>query len=102
MKLGNGVKMQLLASGSGREAQVGDRVLFDYVLRRSNGYFIYGFVLLCKGIFANVSLQNRCMPKQRSGRVSSSVFEIAFTNGHSHFFVRLTSRQAVSTCRLAM
>lgn len=40
-KLDNGVKVQQLTSGAGRQAEVGDRVLFDYVLRRSNGYFIY-------------------------------------------------------------
>lgn len=41
-KLANGVKIQQLTEGSGPQAQAGDRVVFDYVLRRSNGYFIYG------------------------------------------------------------
>lgn len=41
-KTARGVKVQQLAAGSGPEAQSGDFVLFDYVLRRSNGYFIYG------------------------------------------------------------
>jgi len=35
-----GVKVQTLASGSGPVAAAGETVLFDYVLRRSNGYFI--------------------------------------------------------------
>lgn len=42
-KLSNGVKIQQLTEGSGTPAQAGDKVLFDYVLRRSNGYFIYGY-----------------------------------------------------------
>lgn len=43
-KLDNGTKVQQLADGKGRQAVAGDRVLFDYVLRRSNGYFIYSCV----------------------------------------------------------
>lgn len=41
-KTASGVKVQELAPGSGPTAQTGDFVLFDYVLRRANGYFIYG------------------------------------------------------------
>jgi hypothetical protein len=41
LKLDNGEKMQLLASGHGEAVKPGDRVLFDYILRRSNGYFLY-------------------------------------------------------------
>lgn len=37
-----GVRYQELNIGSGPAASSGDVVLFDYVLRRSNGYFIYG------------------------------------------------------------
>ena len=40
-KLENGTQVQQLTEGAGKEAASGDRVLFDYVLRRSNGYFIY-------------------------------------------------------------
>lgn len=43
-KTASGVKIQEIALGSGPEAGAGDQVLFDYVLRRSNGYFIYGTV----------------------------------------------------------
>ena len=35
--------------GSGHAAQQGDFVLFDYVLRRANGYFIYGRQARCAG-----------------------------------------------------
>jgi FKBP-type peptidyl-prolyl cis-trans isomerase len=42
IKLPNGVKMQVVSTGNGSVvAARGDFVLFDYVLRRSNGYFIY-------------------------------------------------------------
>jgi FKBP-type peptidyl-prolyl cis-trans isomerase len=36
--------VQVLAQGTGPAAQPGDTVLFDYVLRRANGYFIYATV----------------------------------------------------------
>lgn len=40
-----GVPYQELAEGSGPEvAKAGDLVVIDYVLRRANGYFIYGTV----------------------------------------------------------
>eukprot|EP00879_Flechtneria_rotunda_P002872 GHRR01003087.1.p1 GENE.GHRR01003087.1~~GHRR01003087.1.p1 ORF type:complete len:230 (+),score=78.33 GHRR01003087.1:1046-1735(+) len=40
----SGVKVQELSPGSGPAAQGGDAVLIDYVLRRSNGYFIYSTI----------------------------------------------------------
>jgi FKBP-type peptidyl-prolyl cis-trans isomerase len=40
----SGVKVQELMEGSGPKTHSGDRVLIDFVLRRSNGYFIYGTV----------------------------------------------------------
>ncbi|PRW58033.1 peptidyl-prolyl cis-trans FKBP-type [Chlorella sorokiniana] len=43
-KTPSGVRVQVLAEGSGPEAAAGDAVLVDFVLRRSNGYFIYGTV----------------------------------------------------------
>jgi hypothetical protein len=43
-KTPSGVKVQVLAEGSGAVAKSGDRILLDYVLRRSNGYFIYSNV----------------------------------------------------------
>lgn len=43
-KTATGVKVQELQQGEGPALQIGDGVLFDYVLRRSNGYFIYGTV----------------------------------------------------------
>ena len=43
-KTPSGVKVQELAIGNGAEVHKGDRVLVDYVLRRSNGYFIYGTI----------------------------------------------------------
>lgn len=41
-KTNSGVKVQMLVPGSGPKAGKGDAVLIDYVLRRANGYFIYG------------------------------------------------------------
>lgn len=41
-KTANGVRVQELIVGNGPQAQQGDAVLIDYVLRRANGYFIYG------------------------------------------------------------
>ncbi|PSC73907.1 peptidyl-prolyl cis-trans isomerase FKBP16-chloroplastic isoform X2 [Micractinium conductrix] len=43
-KTDSGVRVQVLAEGSGPAAAPGDAVLVDFVLRRSNGYFIYGTV----------------------------------------------------------
>jgi hypothetical protein len=44
-KTASGVKVQELLVGSGGvAAKKGDSILFDYVLRRANGYFIYGTV----------------------------------------------------------
>ena len=37
----SGVVYEVLASGTGAAAAVGDLVQFDYTLRRGNGYFIY-------------------------------------------------------------
>jgi len=37
----SGVKYQIIKPGSGPTAKAGDYVTFDYVLRRSNGYFVY-------------------------------------------------------------
>lgn len=36
-----GVKVQQLLAGSGPAAAAGDSVLFDYTLRRADGYFVY-------------------------------------------------------------
>lgn len=41
VKLESGVRIQELEKGKGNAAKRGDRVEIDYVLRRSNGYFIY-------------------------------------------------------------
>lgn len=41
-KTANGVRVQEVIVGKGPQVQPGDAVLIDYVLRRSNGYFIYG------------------------------------------------------------
>jgi FKBP-type peptidyl-prolyl cis-trans isomerase len=43
-KTPNGVPYQVLSEGTGKEAHRGNKVLVDFVLRRSNGYFIYGTV----------------------------------------------------------
>ncbi|GMH40693.1 hypothetical protein BSKO_08597 [Bryopsis sp. KO-2023] len=43
-KTPSGIRVQELAGGKGREAQLGDVVEFDYVCRRQNGYFIYATV----------------------------------------------------------
>ena len=51
----SGVRYQEVALGSGPIAEPGDSVLFDYVLRRSNGYFIYGTL-------EGVSFQPRDVP----------------------------------------
>lgn len=55
VKLPSGVRYQELNVGTGPQAAPGDQVLFDYVLRRSNGYFIYGTV-------EGVSFQPRDVP----------------------------------------
>lgn len=39
-----GLLVQDLLEGKGDEASEGDRIIFDYVCRRSNGYFVYGTV----------------------------------------------------------
>lgn len=45
MSTSSGVKFEIIESGKGgTTAKVGSDVLFDYVLRRSNGYFIYGTI----------------------------------------------------------
>jgi hypothetical protein len=49
------VKVQELSQGQGRSANIGDKLLVDFVLRRSNGYFIYGTV-------EGVSFQPRDVP----------------------------------------
>lgn len=40
-KTASGVKVQELAQGSGPGAESGDNIELEYVLRRTNGYFIY-------------------------------------------------------------
>jgi len=40
-KTPGGVKVQQLIKGSGPVAAAGDTVLFDYTLRRADGYFVY-------------------------------------------------------------
>ncbi|KAG2441109.1 hypothetical protein HXX76_003961 [Chlamydomonas incerta] len=55
VKLPSGVRYQELNLGSGAAAGAGDVVLFDYVLRRSNGYFIYGTI-------EGISFQPRDVP----------------------------------------
>lgn len=49
------VKVQELSQGQGPSANIGDKLLLDFVLRRSNGYFIYGTV-------EGVSFQPRDIP----------------------------------------
>lgn len=44
VKQEGGLLVQDLLEGKGDEASVGDRIIFDYVCRRSNGYFVYGTV----------------------------------------------------------
>lgn len=36
-----GLKYQIVKPGTGAQAKTGDYITFDYVLRRSNGYFVY-------------------------------------------------------------
>ena len=43
-KTGSGVSIDDLYEGKGPEAQEGSKLVLDYVLRRSNGYFIYSTV----------------------------------------------------------
>lgn len=55
-KTPSGVPVQVLAEGTGgREARAGERLLVDFVVRRSNGYFIYSTV-------EGVSFQPRDVP----------------------------------------
>mmetsp|Transcript_9929 Transcript_9929/g.60626 ORF Transcript_9929/g.60626 Transcript_9929/m.60626 type:complete len:246 (-) Transcript_9929:2189-2926(-) len=44
VKRADGLAVQDLTPGVGVEAQLGDRIVFDYVCRRANGYFVYGTV----------------------------------------------------------
>lgn len=44
VKRADGLLVQDLTPGEGEKAQLGDRIVFDYVCRRSNGYFVYGTV----------------------------------------------------------
>ncbi|KAJ3682437.1 hypothetical protein LUZ60_015010 [Juncus effusus] len=44
LKLENGVKIQDIVDGEGPEAHEGDLVEFNYVCRRSNGYFVHSTV----------------------------------------------------------
>eukprot|EP01023_Acetabularia_acetabulum_P036376 TRINITY_DN34375_c0_g1_i1.p1 TRINITY_DN34375_c0_g1~~TRINITY_DN34375_c0_g1_i1.p1 ORF type:complete len:229 (-),score=29.02 TRINITY_DN34375_c0_g1_i1:127-813(-) len=43
-KTDSGVKIQEILQGRGKKAEIGNKVLIDYVLRRANGYFIYGTI----------------------------------------------------------
>ena len=54
-KAPSGTKIQELALGRGPAAENGKRVSIDFVLRRSNGYFIYSTV-------EGVSFQPRDIP----------------------------------------
>ena len=44
LRLESGVRVQIIADGDGAVVEPGAVVLLDYVLRRSNGYFIYSTV----------------------------------------------------------
>ncbi|XP_022886621.1 peptidyl-prolyl cis-trans isomerase FKBP16-1, chloroplastic isoform X2 [Olea europaea var. sylvestris] len=65
LKLGNGVRIQDILEGEGKEAQEGDVVEFNYVCRRSNGYFVHSTVDQFSGESAPVviSLDDRQMIK---------------------------------------
>lgn len=43
-KLPSGIRVQDIVSGEGQAANEGDVVVFNYVCRRSNGYFVYSTV----------------------------------------------------------
>ncbi|XP_073313195.1 LOW QUALITY PROTEIN: peptidyl-prolyl cis-trans isomerase FKBP16-1, chloroplastic [Primulina huaijiensis] len=44
LKFASGVRMQDIVEGQGQEASEGDLVEFNYVCRRSNGYFVHSSV----------------------------------------------------------
>ena len=44
IKTANGTKVQILQQGRGEKPSVGDTIVYDFVLRRSNGYFVYSTV----------------------------------------------------------
>lgn len=44
VKLASGVRIQDIVEGQGQEAHEGDTVEFNYVCRRSNGYFVHSTV----------------------------------------------------------
>ncbi|EYU27467.1 hypothetical protein ABFS82_13G155700 [Erythranthe guttata] len=44
LKLASGVRIQDIVEGQGTEAREGDTVEFNYVCRRSNGYFVHSTV----------------------------------------------------------
>ncbi|KAL2466890.1 Peptidyl-prolyl cis-trans isomerase FKBP16-1 [Abeliophyllum distichum] len=56
LKLGSGVRIQDILEGEGKEAQEGDLVEFNYVCRRSNGYFVHSTVDQFSGESAPVVL----------------------------------------------
>jgi FKBP-type peptidyl-prolyl cis-trans isomerase len=70
-KTPRGVPYQQLSEGTGREAHRGNKVLVDFVLRRSNGYFIYGTV-------EGISFQPQDVP---TGAVSLSLTETSTIAG---------------------
>ncbi|KAK6149442.1 hypothetical protein DH2020_016967 [Rehmannia glutinosa] len=44
LKLASGVRIQDIVEGQGQEAHEGDTVEFNYVCRRSNGYFVHSTI----------------------------------------------------------
>ncbi|KAG2484935.1 hypothetical protein HYH03_016321 [Edaphochlamys debaryana] len=74
-KTDSGIRIQELLVGSGPVAAKGDDVLFDFVLRRNNGYFIYSTV-------EGVSFQPRDVPvgpisaKLGSGQLIAGLDEV--------------------------
>ncbi|KZV56340.1 hypothetical protein F511_00337 [Dorcoceras hygrometricum] len=55
LKLASGVRIQDVVEGQGQEASEGDLVEFNYVCRRSNGYFVHSSVPL---IFVSLSINH--------------------------------------------
>ncbi|GFP89114.1 peptidyl-prolyl cis-trans isomerase fkbp16-1 chloroplastic, partial [Phtheirospermum japonicum] len=56
LKLASGVRIQDIVDGLGQEAREGDTVEFNYVCRRSNGYFVHSTVDQFSGESSPVTL----------------------------------------------
>lgn len=50
-----------VVDGSGPEAKTGDLLEFDFVCRRSNGYFVYRYANVCQLLNTNYTMKFRAV-----------------------------------------